>query len=95
MTQTRPNNHGPQLQALTTTIGHLSVPLTLLTHPPNVVGEAVDDVPAAVERARAATARLHCYDGTAVDNITTVASSDLCGTIMGYVDSLKLIPESM
>jgi hypothetical protein len=59
-----------------------------MTHPPNVVSEALDDVPAALERARAGTARLHGYDGTAVDGITALTSSDLCGTILGYVDKV-------
>jgi hypothetical protein len=55
-------------------------------HPPNIVNEAADVVPTAVEDAKTAVAKLNGYDGRAMDRITTVTSSDLCGTILGYVD---------
>ena len=57
---------------------------------PNIVNasEAGGHDSAAMERATTAVARLKCYDGTVVDNVTAVISSDLCVTILGYVDKV-------
>jgi hypothetical protein len=52
----------------------------------NAIGDVTTNVPVAVEQARTATAKLKSYHGTAMDNIAAVTTSDLCGTILGYVD---------
>jgi len=59
-----------------------------MPYPPNIVSEAADSVPTVVERARTTMAGIKGYDGTTMDGITTVSSSDLCGTILGYVDKV-------
>jgi hypothetical protein len=42
-----------------------------------------------VELAKATAGRLgKDYDGTVIENVATVSSSDLCGTILGYVDKI-------
>ena len=42
-----------------------------------------------VELAKATAERLgKGYDGTVIENVATVSSSDLCGSILGYVDKI-------
>jgi hypothetical protein len=48
----------------------------------------VDGVLAELERAEATTAQLKGYHGAVVDNITTVTSSDVCITVIGYVEKV-------
>jgi len=50
--------------------------------------QAADSVSSAIEHARATTGKLKGYGGTAIDNVTAVTSSDLCGTLLGYVDKV-------
>ena len=50
--------------------------------------QAADRVSSAIEHAKVTTERLKGYGGTAIDNVTTVTSSDLCGTLLGYVDKV-------
>jgi hypothetical protein len=52
-------------------------------HPTNA-----DDVHAVVDHATTTTAGLKGYDGNTLDTVITVTSSDLCGTILGYVDKV-------
>ena len=48
-----------------------------------------DEIHADVERAKAGTVGLQGIDdGTAMDTVISITSSDLCWTIVGYVDKL-------
>ena len=58
------------------------------TTTPSVPHPRNEDIHAAVEHAKAGTAGLQGYDGTAIDVVTSVTSSGLCSTIIGYVDNL-------
>ena len=48
--------------------------------------QAADRVSSVIEHARATTERLKGYGGT--DNVTVATSSDLCSTLLGYVDKV-------
>jgi len=50
--------------------------------------QAVDRVSSAIEHARATTERLKGYGGTTIDNVTAATSSDLCSTLLGYVNKV-------
>jgi hypothetical protein len=63
-------------------------PILYPHHPPKVTEETTECVVAVVEQAKTTTAKLNGYDGTPMDNINAVTSSDLCGTILGYVDKV-------
>ena len=54
----------------------------------NAVSEAAEHDSALMERAPTAVARLKRYDGAVVDNVTAAIASDLCATILGYVDKV-------
>jgi hypothetical protein len=50
--------------------------------------QAADRVSSVIEHARATTERLKGYGGTTIDNVTAATSSDLCSTLLGYVDKV-------
>jgi hypothetical protein len=58
-------------------------------HAPNSSDQGAARVFTEIELAKATTERLgKGYDGTVIENIATVSSSDLCGSILGYVDKI-------
>jgi len=79
--------------------GHVVAVVQEVSHPATGFGphvsnsskspeQAPDSVSSAIEHAKVTTERLKGYGGTTIDNVTAVTSSDLCGTLLGYVDKV-------
>ena len=79
--------------------GHVVAVVQEVSHPATGFGphvsnsskspeQALDSVPSAIKQAKVTTERLKGYGGTTIDNVTAVTSSDLCGTLLGYVDKV-------
>ena len=49
------------------------------------------EILAEVKRAEATTAKFGNHDGTVLDDITAVTSSDVCNTVLGHVDKVMQI----
>jgi hypothetical protein len=59
--------------------------------PPSDSNRPAAEVLSEVTLAEAATARLRGYDGSVVDDVTAVTSSDLCSSILVFVDRVVQI----
>ena len=78
--------------------GHVVAVVQEVSHPATGFGphvsnsskspEQAPDSVSAIEHAKVTTERLKGYGGTTIDNVTAVTSSDLCGTLLGYVDKV-------
>ena len=79
--------------------GHVVAFIQEVSHPATSFGppvsnsskspeQALDSVSSTIEHAKVTTERLKGYGGTTIDNVTAVTSSDLCGTLLGYVDKV-------